>query len=268
MKINFDKMSGTGNDFLVIDNRNKNINEGQVTDFAVSVCPRKTAIGADGVILLEESDCADFKMRIINSDGSEAEMCGNGARCAADFAFRKNIADNNMTFETLAGIIKAEITDNPKVRLTDTEKPEFIESFDYCSRSDNIYYLNTGVPHTVIAVEDIEKIKISEWGRAIRMHEKFSPAGTNVNFISRKNDSEIILRTYERGVEAETLACGTGAAAAAVTASIIWNMHCPITVNVRSGEKLKIYFTAEGDKFTDIYLEGPVKTVYQGCLEF
>lgn len=269
MQIEFEKMSGTGNDFIVVDNRNGIIPEEKIKLFAITFCPRKISVGADGVLLLENSDKADFRMRIINSDGSEAEMCGNGSRCIADFALRHGIAGETMKFETLAGIIEAEIKDNlPKVKLIDTKAPRFIEKLIFAGTSSEVYSLNTGVPHVVVKFNDLEDIDIHKWGREIRMHTEFGPNGTNVNFISKAGNNAINVRTYERGVEAETLACGTGATASAITASIIWNMVSPVEVYTRSRELLNIYFSLSGRKYTDIYLEGAVKLVYKAFLDF
>jgi diaminopimelate epimerase len=259
-------MSGTGNDFLLIDNREGVLPEGEVYGFARQVCPRATAVGADGIVLIENSNIADFKMRIINADGSEAEMCGNGSRCTVAFALENNIASTPMTFETLAGIIKGEVKNNvPVVGLGECVLPETFFDFKISNIKKNIYFLNTGVPHAVVPVDNIENIEINSIGREIRFHDKFSPKGTNVNFIQKAGNG-IRIRTYERGVEAETLACGTGATASAIVASQIWGLESPVEVGVQSGEFLNIHFNILPDKVTDILLEGKVNFIYEGSI--
>ena len=264
--LEFTKMSGSGNDFLVIDNRAGAVKAGTEADFARRVCPRGPAVGADGVLLLEKSAKADFRMRIINADGSEAEMCGNGARCIAVFAHAIGAAGKEMSFETLAGIIRGYITPNgSKVQLTDAARPRAEKDVPFCGLTKDIYFTNTGVPHAVLPVDDLEKVQVVEWGRAIRRHERFAPAGTNANFIAREGDG-IAVRTYERGVEDETLACGTGSTASALAAHVLWNLPSPNADRTRGGTILNIHFKAEGSLMTGVHLEGPAEIVYYGKL--
>ena len=264
--IPFFKMSGSGNDFIIIDNRNGIVPEELLNEIIIKTCRRQLGIGADGLILLENSDKADFKWRFYNSDGSEADMCGNGARCTARFALENGIAKSPMTWETLAGVISAEV--NGAVAKVNMPQPQDLR-FDYTLTLDGerlpINSVNTGVPHAVLFSENIDNIEIVSLGRAIRYHHDYAPKGTNVNFAAKDGDNAIAVRTYERGVEDETLACGTGSIASALMASHKFGMTSPVNVRTRGGEMLNVYFTKDGDDdFKDIYLEGKVRIVYKG----
>lgn len=264
----FVKMSGTGNDFLIIDHRRRYIPIEQQPEFTRKVCRRMFSAGADGVILVENSEKADFRWQFYNSDGSVAEMCGNGARCAARYAFRNGIAGRRMRFETLAGIIEAEICAEEEVRLRMTDPFDLEVDFKLMvgGRETNASYINTGVPHTVILLDE-DTAPVKEWGREIRFHQKFAPAGSNVNFVTRIGDNEILTRTYERGVEDETRACGTGAVAAAIIAAIKKQCHSPVVVQTSGGERLIIEFDVTGDsRIENVYLTGPARLVYKGEL--
>ena len=266
-EIPFYKMSGSGNDFILIDNREAVVQFEDLADFAARICRRKMSVGADGLILLEASDCADFRWRFFNSDGSTAEMCGNGARCAARFAFLHGIAREEMRFETLAGIIGAQVLgDQVKIRMTDP--CDLVLAGELDNGRERIVYssINTGVPHVVIEVEDIEKVDVTLLGRRIRRHSRFSPAGTNVNFMAPLPDGGWAVRTYERGVEDETLACGTGIAAAALVLAAATSMSSPIRLQTRSGTWLKVYFIREADNFKELFLEGDARIVCRGRL--
>jgi diaminopimelate epimerase len=271
-KISFFKMSGSGNDFIIIDNRNKLIKDDAMSDFAKSLCRRKVSVGANGLILIENSSIANFKWRFFNSDGSEAQMCGNGGRCAAMFAYLKNIAKDNMDFETKAGIIKAKVTKN-KVKLLMTSPNCFKENIVLSlSKGERLTmdFINTGVPHVVILRDDIEKIEVKNLGRQIRFSPEFEPFGTNVNFVTVKDKNSLTIRTYERGVEDETLACGTGSVAAALIAVRKGFVNPPVNIEVKSGEILKIYFNGnlsqENFECKEVYLEGEVSVIYEGLL--
>jgi diaminopimelate epimerase len=265
--IEFYKMSGSGNDFIIIDNRDLSFNVGELPAFARRVCERKISVGADGLILIEPSKTADFKWQFFNSDGSMAEMCGNASRCVARYAFLKSIAPKKMSFETIAGIISAEVNDTVvKVRLTD---PSPVQSIGKLIIDDCQFVLDTidtGVPHAVTFVNNQEICNVFEWGRKIRRHERFQPRGTNANFATIIDRHKMRVRTYERGVEDETLACGTGDVASVLAAASRGLVDSPVDVIVQSGETLRIYFTKKGDRFGDIYLEGKVKIVYSGLL--
>lgn len=260
----FVKMNGTGNDFVVIDNR-----DGAVQDlaaFARAVCPRALAIGADGVLALEASRRADVRMRIINADGSEAEMCGNGLRCVAVYAATRGVTGAALTIESLVGVHRATAWDDgARVSMTDTERPQRLPALAFADQRVDAAFQDTGVPHTVVPVADVDAVPVVPWGRTIRQLPQFAPAGTNANFMAR-GPAGLLVRTYERGVEDETLACGTGACAAAMSAHVLWGLESPVTVQTRSGESLTIHFTPQGGRMTAIELAGPVHTVYTGEL--
>ncbi len=265
--IEFYKMSGSGNDFIIIDNRDLSLNVGDLSEFARKVCRQKLSVGADGLFLIEPSTVADFKWQFFNSDGSMAEMCGNGSRCVARYACLNGIAGKTMSFETIAGIISAEVNEDiVKVKLTD---PSSVISGERIGVDGRIFVLdsvNTGVPHAVAFVDNLQSFAVSEWGRKIRFHKHFAPKGTNADFATVIDRHKIQLRTYERGVEDETLACGTGMVAAALAAAQRGLVESPVDVLVQSGETLCIYFTRHDDLWKEIYLEGKVKMVYQGLL--
>lgn len=265
--IEFYKMSGAGNDFIIIDNRNQVVDETDLVGFIAKVCRRKFSVGADGLILVESSDKVDFKWRFYNSDGSRAEMCGNGARCAARFAYVNQIAGPELSFETDAGIVSARMqNDRVKIRMTDPTGLRLNYPLKIGSRMLRISSINTGVPHAVVEVEDLENADVCKDGRCIRFHEAYAPAGTNANFVSMTAKGEIVIRTYERGVEDETLACGTGSVAAALIMAKIRELSSPVDVLTRSRERLSIYFRMDGDRFHDVYLEGGARIIYVGRL--
>jgi diaminopimelate epimerase len=265
--IEFYKMSGSGNDFIIIDNLDLSLDVGDLSEFARKVCMRKFSVGADGLVVIEPSDSVDFKWRFFNSDGSLAEMCGNAARCVARFVFMKGIAGQKMSWETIAGIISAEVNDDVvKAKLTDPSPVETEIKID----ADGKYFIadsvDTGVPHAVVFVDDLDNRDVYNDGRKIRYHEYFSPKGTNANFAAVIDQHNIKVRTYERGVEDETLACGTGMVASALAAAQRGLVESPVEVLARSGETLRVYFENQNALWREIYLEGRVKMVYQGLL--
>jgi diaminopimelate epimerase len=259
-------MSGSGNDFIIIDNRNPIIPMEDVSQFAARVCRRKLSVGADGLILIEPSRIADFKWNFFNSDGSAAEMCGNGARCAARFALLNKIAGEQMAFETIAGLIRARVS-NDRVKINMTDPHDL--ALDCRVNIDGATYrydrINTGVPHVVIEVEDIEAADVVGIGRQIRHHADFAPAGSNVNFIG-KEGPQWVVRTYERGVEDETLACGTGIVAAALVLAARRSLSSPISLRSRSGSVLKVFYSQTEEGFKEIFLEGDARIIYKGEL--
>jgi len=266
-KIEFYKMSGSGNDFIIIDNRNSIVDEDGLSNFIAKVCRRKMAVGADGMILVENSDSADFKWRFFNSDGSVAEMCGNGARCVARFACLNEIAGSKMSFETLAGIVKAEVIgERVRVKMTDPSKLKTGNTIELENGLVSISSINTGVPHVVIVKDSIDDVDIVKIGRKIRYHDQFLPAGTNVNFACHIKDNTIAIRTYERGVEDETLACGTGAAASAIVMANKMKIDSPLSVLTQSGGYLNIFFKEKEGQYYDIYLEGDARFIYKAQL--
>ena len=266
-KIFFSKMSGSGNDFILIDNRDKILDPDRLGDFVPRVCAPKISVGADGVILIEVSSKADFRWRFFNSDGSEAEMCGNGGRCAARFAVLKGIAREKLSFETLAGTIEAEVSGR-RVKLQ-MGKP-FGLQIDLAVPIDGethaLHFLNPGVPHAVQFVAEASKVKVKDLGRKIRFHSRFQPAGTNANFVQLLDRKNIKVRTYERGVEDETLACGTGAVAAALIAGAKGYVDSPVAVETSGGEILNIHFQKKEEDFDRVFLEGDTRLVYEGEL--
>ena len=264
-KVQFTKMQGAGNDFIMIDNRQGLFFGELKSQLAARLCPRAVAVGADGMIFLENDPEYAAKWDFYNADGSSAEMCGNGARCFTLFAQSMGICMENFSFRTIAGVIQAEITgqERARVRLTDTPLLRKISKLDFADMSCEVYFLNTGVPHAVIYVADIEKIDICRYGAALRNHEVFAPAGTNVNFISMQSPG-IRIRTYERGVEGETLACGTGAVAGAIVAGTICGLSSPVSVITSSGDILDVSYRDTAQGCTDIYLEGKAVIVYTG----
>jgi diaminopimelate epimerase len=255
-KIKFTKMVASGNDFVVVENNKLS---------ARYVCDRKFGIGADGLLVLGKSRVADIKMRIFNTDGSEAEMCGNGARCAGFFAVHHLACPKKLSIETKAGIIKAEVNkDTVKIRLTEPENLRLGISIQVKGRVLKVNFINTGVPHTVIFVSGIDKIDVDNIGREIRYHKRFAPAGTNVDFVEVLGKGAIRIRTYERGVEGETLACGTGSTAAALVFALISNAGNLIRVTTESKEVLKVYLNKEDGMVKDAWLEGRARIVYKG----
>lgn len=267
MNIPFTKMSGSGNDFIIIDNRADIVDKISKRDFVRKVCAPKTSIGADGVIFVEKSDKADFRWDFYNADGSSAEMCGNGGRCVARYAYEKKIAPSKMTFETIAGIIHAEVNGrNVKVKLTSPKNLRrnvdvALEGITYSVDS-----INTGVPHAVIFSPDVDKEDVHNIGRGVRYHSVFAPAGTNVNLVQKKDGHSLKVRTYERGVEGETLACGTGVVASAILASCRKEVEPPVQVETRGGEVLQVFFQPGNEDFAEVYLEGLTKTTFEGTI--
>lgn len=263
-RIEFTKVVASGNDFVIVETRNQKPVPRNLKLLAKEICARKFGVGADGLIVLEKSRVADVQMRIFNADGTEAEMCGNGARCVALWAKSKII-----NIETRAGIIKSEIKgDNVKIKLTQAKAYQAGIPIKINGRELRINSINTGVPHAVIFVEGIDTIDVSNIGRQIRYYECFAPQGTNVNFVEVINRNTIKARTYERGVEDETLACGTGAAASAIVFGLQLSgakaKKCKINVLTQGGETLKISFHKNKDEITNVWLEGKVKIVCKG----
>jgi diaminopimelate epimerase len=266
--LGFVKMSGTGNDFVVVDNRGGVVAEDAKAALARAVCPRRVAVGADGLILLERSDTCDVRMRIFNADGSEAEMCGNGSRCLAWLAHLLGAAGPKMTVETVAGPVRAEV-DGRSVVVELTPPAEIVSKgeLEFGGFHGEVFFTDTGVPHAVLFVDDLDAADVRALGRAIRFHAAFQPAGANANLVRVGAPGRIDVRTYERGVEDETLACGTGATAAALVSAWREGWASPVSVSVRSGETLTIHFEGAGPRFEAARLEGAVSVAYRGELE-
>ncbi len=266
-RLPFFKMHGGGNDFVLIDHRDRPIPEAEYSRFAKRVCAPKIGVGADGLILIETSEKADFRWRFFNADGSEAEMCGNGARCAARFAVLHGLAGHSLAFETMAGLIAAEVQDRQvEVTMVGVEDLRLNLSIPLEKGHLSGHFLRVGVPHVAVPVENLDEVPIRQWGREIRYHRLFEPAGTNVNFVKIKDLHNLAVRTYERGVEDETLACGTGAVASAIISARLGKAASPVAVHTRGGEMLTVSFELTGDRITQVLLKGDALVVYQGEL--
>ena len=263
MQISFSKYTGCGNDFILVDNRNALIDTNHAIH-AVNLCHRQNAIGADGLILLENSYLSDFKMRIFNSDGTEAEMCGNGIRCLAKFIeYLKLNTKPSFTIETMQRNLTVHLIDNV-VSVEMGNPTEVLWNLDVDQWT--MHHLDTGVPHAVTFVEDVESLNLDMVGRSVRYHKSFHPRGANANFCAIQDDGQLILRTYERGVEQETLACGTGVTATALAYAKIYNKQGPITVKVRSNELLTVDFSYKDEQFSDVKLLGSAIHVFNGTI--
>lgn len=266
-RVAFVKMSGSGNDFILIDHRCGGLDEAALKGFVAGICRRGLSVGADGVILIETSPTADFRWRFFNADGSPAEMCGNGARCAARFAYHQGICGSDLHFETGAGRVSAQVSGTRvKIRLTDPHSLVLEVPIMVGGASLTVSRINTGVPHAVLSVPEVDGVDVSALGREIRFHPQFAPEGVNANFICREPSGGIAIRTYERGVEGETLACGTGAVAGALVAACRFGLTSPVRVRPRSGETLTVFFRQSADGFHDIDQEGEARFIYSGDL--
>ncbi len=268
-KIPFFKMNGSGNDFIIINNR-QGIVESTIDitlkEFVRRVCKRKLSIGADGLILIEKDNEYDFRWRFFNSDGSEVEMCGNGSRCAARFAYLNGIAPLNMKFSTLAGVIEAQITGINTVKVQLTKPKDYIEELKLDGIDMTASFINTGVPHVVYFVDNVDIVNVKEIGAKTRYHEYFKDEGTNANFAEVIDRNTIKIRTYERGVEDETLACGTGATASAVIAVLKGVCDSPVSVITKSGKVLRVYIYLKDNELMKVYLEGDAMLTYIGTM--
>ncbi len=264
--IPFYKMSGSGNDFIIIDQRTPLLLPAlPPAHFVAKVCRRRMSVGADGLIFIERSETADFRWRFFNSDGSPAEMCGNGARCAARFAVLTGIAKERLAFETDVGLIQAHVDgDQVRIKMSDPHDLVLNDTVTVAGYPLPVSRVNTGVPHVVMEVKDLARANVKTVGREIRSHEQFAPDGTNVNFVALLGDALWGIRTYERGVEDETLACGTGNVAAALVLALRHNIASPITFKTLSGTCLKVFFQRDGERFDQIYLEGDARVIYVG----
>lgn len=267
-EIKFHKLVASGNDFLVIDNRDHTIKNPKA--FAQKVCRPHLGVGADGVLLIEPSKKADFFMRIINSDGSEAEACGNGYRCVGLYAHQLLKFPKTMMAQTLAGLIQICVSkDTIKVKMADpSEYKKTVQIKDVGLNGSKLTaaFINTGVPHVVIFTESLNQVNVEDLGRRIRFHKQFAPRGANVNFVEVTGKNSLNVRTYERGVEAETLACGTGTVASAIVAYLTGRVEAPVEVRTKSGEVLHVYLDAKNQKIKNVFLEGSAEFVFEGKL--
>lgn len=276
MEIPFVKMNGAGNDFVMIDNRDKGLDLPSAV--IQGLCDRKRGVGADGVILIEspaDGARSDFRMRYYNADGGEVEMCGNGARCAARFASELGLGrpENgglHLDFTTQPGPMQAEVAEmDVAISMTDAVGLEKSVSLDVAQGTEIVHLINTGVPHAVVLVDDAGKMSDEEVvarGRAIRRHARFEPDGANANFISINAQGVVVIRTYERGVEDETLACGTGSVAAAVIAAQLGHAQSPVTLLTHGGENLDVRFSPNDTGASRVILQGPADRNFAGIV--
>lgn len=272
MELTFTKMNGAGNDFVVVDNRDGRyggLTRGQIAQ----VCDRHRGVGADGLLAVEQpapDSGADFTFRYYNADGGEADMCGNGARCFARFA--RGLTDpprDRLALDTLAGRIEADFpggADTVRIRLSTPSDIRLSLPVDVQGRPAVVHHLNTGVPHVIEVVDDLDGVDVAGRGSALRHHPAFFPDGANANFMQVLAPGHIAIRTYERGVEGETLACGTGMVANALAHHLLSQAPSPVTVDVRGGESLQVAFRATGDGFDDVTLTGPAVATFTGTL--
>lgn len=265
--IKFWKMSGSGNDFILLDNRDGALRMDGMGRFVQRLCRRRESVGADGLILVLASREYDFGWRFFNADGGEVEMCGNGGRCVARYASERGIAGTSMTFDTRIGPVAAHVQGRwVKVRMPDPSAIRRDLELDVEPRGSRADFITVGVPHVVVYADALEDLPVVEWGRGIRHHPEFAPRGTNANFIRVVSPDRIEIRTYERGVEDETLACGTGSIAAALVAASRGMVHSPVAVTTWGGEALRIHFSRRDDLFADVWLEGSTSLIYKGEL--
>jgi diaminopimelate epimerase len=253
----FNKYQGAGNDFIIIDNR-KDIFNPDNSNLINKLCDRRFGIGADGLILVSGSLQYDFEMKYFNSDGFEGTMCGNGGRCSSDFAIRAGIAGKKLTFRAIDGVHKATSEEGIiRLQMNDVKEPRLI---------NGNYFINTGSPHCVIFHKDINKLDVNAEGKIVRWSEDFAPEGTNVNFVEIVKKG-IYVRTFERGVEEETLSCGTGVTASAIASVLSGQIDTkPVNVKTKGGE-LSVSFNIVGKSITDVWLSGPATFVFEGKIE-
>ncbi len=265
--LRFTKMNGAGNDFVMIDNRAGDVR--LQPEQIVRICDRHRGVGADGILLLEKgSNGADFRMRYYNRDGGEAEMCGNGARCFARFAKKVAGAPERISFQTPAGLIGARLHgDLVTLNMSDPTDLRLNLRLQIDGEDAVVHYINSGVPHVVVPVARLDVVHVFTQGAAIRRHKKFSPQGANVNFIEKRGAQKILVRTYERGVEDETLACGTGVVASALIFAVTEKVDGPVSVTVRSGSELSVDFKRAGNQFRNVTLIGPAEFAFEGTIE-
>jgi diaminopimelate epimerase len=276
MSIPFTKMSGAGNDFVLVDNRRLVLKD-DLPAFARVVSERRPGVGADGVLILEESSRADFLMKYYNSDGSFGGFCGNGGRCVARYAFLNGISSKDVAFEALGYVYRAEVQGaTVRLKMKQPRDEELEATLRYGGKSLRAHILDTGAPHVVIFLDenpeigatDLALVDVTGLGREIRYSSRFSAEGTNVNFVVVNNDGSLGVRTYERGVEGETLACGTGSVASALIASKVKGLHSPQKIIPRSKEPLVVEFLSSVNGFTDVFLEGNADIVFRGELKY
>jgi diaminopimelate epimerase len=266
MLLHFTKMNGAGNDFVVIDNRDGR--NALSTEQIARLCDRHRGIGADGLLAVEPAEQGgDFRMRYYNADGGEAEMCGNGARCFARYSARLAGKSDCVRFETIAGVITAALIGD-QVRLAMSDPRDWQRGLQLTAASEavTVHFVNTGVPHAVVFSEALDAVPVKTLGAALRYHEAFAPKGTNANFIQQRDAGSIAIRTYERGVEDETLACGTGVVASALVFHEATGAPSPVRVKVKGGDTLEVAFSGTAGNYQNVTLTGPADFVFDGTI--
>lgn len=268
MKIQFWKMHGAANDFILVDDREETFPI-HSREWIEQIASRRTGVGCEGVILIQPSTSADFRMRFLNPDGGEVDFCGNGARCIARLAYEIGAAPADMTFESRAGLIGATVRGSEVcVRMPEPKDWQLNDVLHLGNKEYTFHFVNTGVPHVVIPVENLDTVDVVATGRAIRHHKLFQPKGTNVNFLQVTGPSSIRVRTYERGVEAETLACGTGMVACAVIAGHIGLVQRPVQLTPASGDLVTVDFMQSESSVSGVTMTGPTEHVFDGFLDY
>lgn len=269
MKLNFFKMSGAGNDFVLITSvRLRRMRSGALKKLAVKLCSAKTAVGADGLLYVNKAGPGAISMRYFNCDGSEA-FCGNGSRCSAWWAYASGLMKKKKFFlKSISGNLPVEIIsrETVKIRMPDVPSVSLNHGGAWSKPVRTVHFLNTGVPHAVVPVPDLEHLDVNGLGRFLRFHSAFGSAGTNVDFVRAENGI-VKIRTYERGVEAETPACGTGITASAIALGLELGLNSPVKIISKSGEKFKVWYKPSGGRVTDIYIQGPAKIIFKGTIE-
>jgi diaminopimelate epimerase len=267
MTVEFVKMHGAGNDFVLLDDRDGRV-PWQDRQRMAALAARRTGVGSEGILLVQRSARADFRMRFLNPDGAEAEFCGNGARCAAAFAHAIGAAGRTMTIETACGLLDAELAEaGVRVWMPEPSGRRYRLDVDVGGRRVHGHFLCAGVPHFVVPVPDAGAVDVAGEGAALRRHAAFAPAGTNVSFAALRPPDGIRLRTFERGVEAESGACGTGAVAAAVTAVETAGFTLPVRVRTSAGYEMVVDGERRDDRCTRLTLLGPAAVVFRGTVD-
>lgn len=262
----FAKYVGCGNDFIFFDHRDPFFPSENKT-LIQNLCHRQKGIGADGIVLLENSVQADYKMRIFNADGSEAEMCGNGIRCLMRFLEHLGLSNSSYKIEVANRILHlTHQGSHINVNMGEPTDLRWNILIEYKHINYRVHYLNTGVPHVVLFVDHIDEINLAELGPYLRYHKAFAPQGTNVNIAECLPNQILKIRTYERGVEGETLACGTGATAVALAAHYQYQYSSPIRIETRLGEFLTISFQSDENNFSHVLMAGPASRTFQGTI--
>ena len=263
----FSKVVGAGNDFILLDQRRRPF-KGNASHLARTWCDRKNGIGADGLLMVLPSRRGDARMRIFNSDGSEALMCGNGLRCVTWYLHAKDHGKKELVVETEAGVMQTEVVEQERTRIFLIPPKQFRLGLSLSLRGNRLqlHAVNTGVPHAVLVVPHLEKVDLARLGPAIRHHRLFQPAGTNVNLMQILSAHRVAIRTYERGVEEETLACGTGAAACAVIGTALGHLKPPVDLLTASGERLTVGFHQDRTPWEGLFLEGPARILFEGAI--